>query len=82
MQAAELRDTQVAVLGGGVSGLNVARMLSAASVSFELFEARERLSGRVLTVDGTGTASDDGYDLGRPGSGHERSRSSALSSRN
>ncbi|MGH3266906.1 MAG: FAD-dependent oxidoreductase [Trebonia sp.] len=56
--------TQVAVLGGGVSGLNTARLLCAAGVSLELFEARDRLGGRTLTVDGTGAPSDDGYDLG------------------
>ncbi|WP_336715570.1 flavin monoamine oxidase family protein [Arthrobacter sp. USHLN218] len=55
---------QVAVIGGGISGLNLARRLSAAGVSFELFEARDRLGGRVLTVNGEGAPSDDGYDLG------------------
>ena len=64
MERLEPRDTQVAVLGGGVSGLNVACMLSAARVSFELLEARDRSGGRVLTVDGTGVPSDDGYGLG------------------
>lgn len=59
-----LSDVQIAVLGGGVSGLNVARVLSAAGVSFQLLEARSRLGGRVLTVDGTGTETGDGYDLG------------------
>ncbi|HET8601816.1 MAG TPA: FAD-dependent oxidoreductase [Segeticoccus sp.] len=57
-------NTQVAVVGGGVSGLNVARLLTAGGVSFELFEARDRLGGRVLTVDGSGAVSEDGYDLG------------------
>ncbi len=64
MEKSRLRDTQVAVLGAGVSGLNMARLLSAAGVSFELFEARDRFGGRVLTVDGTGKSSEDGYDLG------------------
>ena len=55
---------QVAVIGGGISGLNLARMLSAAGISFELLEARDRLGGRVLTVNGAGVPGDDGYDLG------------------
>src|SRR5690349_5947387 len=55
---------QVAVVGGGVSGLNLARRLWAAGVSFELFEARDRLGGRVLTLNGAGVPSGDGYDLG------------------
>jgi len=59
-----VRRIQVAVVGGGVSGLNVARSLAAAGVSFELFEARDRLGGRVLTVDGDGAPSGDGFDLG------------------
>ncbi|MGN8026044.1 flavin monoamine oxidase family protein [Microbacterium sp. 22242] len=56
--------TQVAVIGAGVAGLNAARLLSASGVSVEVFEARERLGGRVLTVDGSAATSDDGYDLG------------------
>jgi monoamine oxidase len=62
--AVELRDAEVVVLGGGVSGLNAARLLSAARVSYELLEARDRLGGRVLTDAGTGASSDDGFDLG------------------
>ena len=30
----------------------------------QLFEARDRLGGRILTVDATGAPSDDGFDLG------------------
>lgn len=48
------------VVGGGVAGLNVARRLTAAGVAFALVEARDRLGGRVLTVD-DGTSA---YDLG------------------
>lgn len=55
---------QVAIVGAGVSGLNVARLLAAAGVSFEIFEARDRLGGRVVTVDRAGAPSADGYDLG------------------
>jgi len=58
-----LNDTQVVVVGGGVSGLNVARRLSAAGVPIQLFEARDRLGGRALTMDDHGLST-DGYDLG------------------
>lgn len=64
MERSEPRRPQVAVVGGGVSGLNAARLLAEAGMSFELFEARDRLGGRVLTVEGTGVPSGDGYDLG------------------
>jgi monoamine oxidase len=58
------REAQVAILGGGVSGLNAARLLSGSGVSVALFEARDRLGGRVLTVDRAGAPSGDGFDLG------------------
>jgi monoamine oxidase len=56
--------TQVAVIGGGVAGLNTARLLRGSGVQATLFEARSRLGGRVLTVDATGAPSRDGFDLG------------------
>lgn len=56
--------TAIAIIGGGVAGLYAARLLRAAQVPFVLLEARERLGGRVLTVDATGTPTDDGVDLG------------------
>jgi monoamine oxidase len=57
-------DTQVAIVGGGLSGLNAARLMGEAGADFQLFEARDRLGGRILTVDGTGAPSGDGFDLG------------------
>jgi monoamine oxidase len=54
----------VAIIGGGLSGLNAARLIEKAGADFQLFEARDRLGGRILTVDGTGAPSDDGFDLG------------------
>jgi monoamine oxidase len=39
-------------------------LLQAADVEFVLLEARDRLGGRVLTVDDAGQPCDDGYDLG------------------
>lgn len=56
--------TTVAIIGGGLAGLYAARLLHAAGIAFELLEARDRLGGRILSVDGTGRASDDGFDLG------------------
>lgn len=56
--------TQVAIVGGGLAGLCAARLLRAAQVEFVLLEARDRLGGRILTVDETGHPADDGFDLG------------------
>lgn len=58
-----VNDTHVAVVGGGIAGLHAARSLWAAGVPCELFEARDRLGGRVLTMDEHGLST-DGYDLG------------------
>ncbi len=41
----------VAIVGGGVCGLALARGLAGKGVSVALFEARERLGGRVLSVE-------------------------------
>jgi monoamine oxidase len=38
-----LTDTQVAIVGGGLSGLNAARLMREAGADFQLFEARDRL---------------------------------------
>lgn len=59
-----MTDTQVAVIGGGLAGLNAARLLSRSGVEFMLFEARDRPGGRVLTVNENGRPDDDGFDLG------------------
>jgi monoamine oxidase len=40
----------VAIVGGGICGLALGRELAANGTSFALFEARERLGGRVLSV--------------------------------
>ncbi|WP_291731880.1 FAD-dependent oxidoreductase [Leisingera sp. F5] len=57
-------NTKVAILGGGLAGLNAARLLHQAGIDFQLFEARDRLGGRILTVDETGSPDADGFDLG------------------
>ncbi|HQT37779.1 MAG TPA: FAD-dependent oxidoreductase [Acidocella sp.] len=54
----------VTIVGGGVAGLYAARLLTAAGVSFVLIEARDRLGGRVITVNKDGHPGDDGFDLG------------------
>lgn len=59
-----MTDTRVAVVGAGLAGLNVARLLHQAGVEVEVYEARDRIGGRVLTVDATGAATEDGFDLG------------------
>lgn len=56
--------TGVAILGGGLAGLNAARLLHRAGRPFRLFEARDRFGGRILTVDRDGTPSPEGFDLG------------------
>ena len=56
--------TSVAIIGGGLAGLQAARFLNAANIDFLLFEARYRLGGRILSVDETGSVSADGFDLG------------------
>ncbi|PWC35947.1 FAD-dependent oxidoreductase [Azospirillum sp. TSO35-2] len=56
--------TGVAILGGGLAGLNAARLLHRAGVDVQLYEARDRLGGRVLTVNAAGAPDMDGFDLG------------------
>ena len=52
------------VIGAGLAGLHAARLLHAAGVDFEVIEARDRLGGRILTVDATAKPASDGFDLG------------------
>lgn len=60
----KMTHTTVAILGGGLAGLNAARLLWQAGVDFQLFEARDRLGGRILTVDAAGAPGTDGFDMG------------------
>lgn len=51
---------EVAVVGGGLSGLALARSLHRRGRSFSVFEARDRLGGRILSVK----QGEAGIDLG------------------
>lgn len=59
-----MTDTTVAIIGAGLAGLHAARLLHKAGVDFKLFEARDRVGGRILTVDELRGLADDGFDLG------------------
>ncbi|MCS6319499.1 MAG: FAD-dependent oxidoreductase [Nitrospira sp.] len=56
--------TAVAIVGGGLAGLYAARRLHALGLGFQLFEARDRLGGRILSTNDAGQSSKDGFDLG------------------
>ncbi|MDL2403460.1 flavin monoamine oxidase family protein [Rhizobium mayense] len=59
-----MRNTKVAIIGGGLAGLHTARLLHSAEIEFLLIEARATLGGRIETVNETGQADADGFDLG------------------
>jgi monoamine oxidase len=56
--------TTVAIIGGGLAGTYAAKLLGSAGLDFKVLEARDRLGGRILSVDEDGLVSDDGFDLG------------------
>ncbi|HEX7881218.1 MAG TPA: FAD-dependent oxidoreductase [Afipia sp.] len=57
-------DRPIIIVGGGVAGLTAALRIHRAGIAFRLLEARPRLGGRVWSVDESGRASNDGFDLG------------------
>ena len=59
-----MAEETVIIVGAGVAGLCAARLLMAADVPFVVIEARNRLGGRISTVNEGGNPSDDGFDLG------------------
>lgn len=57
--------TDVLIVGSGLSGLRLAHLLSVAGIDFRLIEARNRLGGRILSLPTPdGAEKDDRYDLG------------------
>ncbi|PTX57866.1 monoamine oxidase [Litoreibacter ponti] len=50
--------TDIAIVGGGLCGLALARALDAHGADYVLLEARDRIGGRILSTD------PDGFDLG------------------
>jgi len=52
--------TDIAIIGGGLSGLALATHLERAGFDYQLFEARPRLGGRIKTLEHGGA----GFDLG------------------
>jgi monoamine oxidase len=64
MDGASTSVLPVAIIGGGLAGLQAARLLHEAGIGFRIFEARDRLGGRILSADAAGRPTDDGFDLG------------------
>ena len=60
-------ETDVVVVGGGLSGLAAARRLGGAGFSVVVLEARDRLGGRTCTVDVAGHSVDVGGQWVGPG---------------
>jgi monoamine oxidase len=56
--------TTVAIIGGGLAGIYAAKLLRTAGLDLKLLEARDRLGGRILSVDEAGLICEDGFDLG------------------
>lgn len=61
-----MSNSTVAVIGGGLSGLYAAQLLSQAGIDFVLIEARERIGGRILSSSVEPDRHPEGgrYDLG------------------
>ena len=64
MDGASTQVLPVAIIGGGLAGLQAARLLHEAGIGFRIFEARDRLGGRILSADAAGRPAEDGFDLG------------------
>lgn len=62
-----MTDLDVAIIGGGISGLAVAAGLTRAGRSVRVFEARDRLGGRIHSVDVPGGRADLGPTWFWPG---------------
>jgi monoamine oxidase len=64
MEGASTQVLPVVIIGGGLAGLQAARLLHEAGIGFRIFEARDRLGGRILSTDAAGLPTEDGFDLG------------------
>lgn len=57
--------TDIAIIGGGLSGLATADLLLRAGYDWQLLEARDRLGGRILSLPAReGASKSERYDLG------------------
>lgn len=56
-------DEAVIIIGGGIAGLACARRLHAAGISFALFEAADRVGGRIRTDAREGYRMDRGFQV-------------------
>lgn len=57
---AKNKNPKIVVIGGGLAGLTAAYRLQQKGMDVELYEARDRVGGRVLTVDVSGTLAELG----------------------
>jgi len=53
-----MTETKIAIIGGGLAGLYASYRLRQQGIAFDLFEARNRLGGRILSTES------GGFDLG------------------
>lgn len=88
MSGTAMRDADILIIGGGLSGLYAAWRLQQQGIDWRLIEARDTLGGRILSVPAAGAARDpktadtieqaDRFDLGPswfwPGYQHQLDR--------
>ena len=58
-----MADHQVGIIGGGLAGLNAARILASKNVDVALFEREDTVGGRVRTDDDAGYRFDRGFQV-------------------
>jgi monoamine oxidase len=57
-------DIETLIVGGGLSGLEIARQLQRLNQSFQLVEARHKIGGRILTQSAGRGNDKANFDLG------------------